>query len=555
MATLIVLSDRAALVAESIYWDQAETQLAGTGIEVVRHPLGSIGGTLDWLPKQLTRGMQVAVNGVAMALSFAQQLQGALETHGIALRPDLDLVSRIWADRPAPPDTPVFEHPIEYAITPRREKLDALRASMAETGATHHLVSSLEDVAWLTNLRGTDSPNTPVFLAHLLLDATSATLFVDRAKLSPSLTDILQRDGIALADYGAVCGRLGELTSTDTLLLDPRRCTLGLRNAAGVGCKVIERINPSTMRKSRKSAGEAENIRRAMAADGAAMCEFYAWFESALGNERVTEITVHERLTAARRKQPGFIMPSFPTIAGFNGHGALPHYVATEETDVAIEGDGLLLIDSGAQFLGATTDITRVWPIGSVPDAVKRDVTMVLKAHIALSSLRFPRGVLSPMLDAVARAPMWAEGMDYSHGTGHGVGYCLGVHEGPQTFRQAIPETTMAMEPGLVTSIEPALYRPGRWGARIENLVLTVPADTPEGETFGRFLQFETLTLCPIDTRCLEPSLLQQHEIAWLDTYHATVRTRLSPMVDGPALEWLLQRTQPLAASLQTAAA
>jgi Xaa-Pro aminopeptidase len=309
---------------------------------------------------------------------------------------------------------------------------------------------------------------------------------------------------------------------------------------------VVEAINPSTLLKSRKSAAEAAFIREAMAQDGAAMCEFYAWFEAALARgERITELTVDEQLSAARGRRPGLRGLSFGTISGFNANGAMPHYHATPASHAVIEGDGLLLIDSGGQYLGGTTDITRVWPIGSVSAAMKRDYTLVLKGTLALSRTRFPRGTLSPMLDAIARAPLWAEGLDYGHGTGHGVGYFLNVHEGPQSISQAVPDANMAMQPGMITSIEPGLYRPGRWGVRIENLVLAVPAKVAQAEPeFGEFLEFET-TLCPID-RCIERSLLRDDEIAWLNAYHAEVRARLAPLVSGAALEWLKTRTQPL---------
>jgi Xaa-Pro aminopeptidase len=277
------------------------------------------------------------------------------------------------------------------------------------------------------------------------------------------------------------------------------------------------------------------------------MCEFYAWFEAALARgERITELTVDEHLSAARARRAGFVSLSFSTIAGFNPNGALPHYRATEDSHAVIQGDGLLLIDSGGQYLGGTTDITRVWPIGQVSPAMKRDYTLVLKGTMALSRARFPRGTLSPMLDALARAPLWAEGMDYGHGTGHGVGYFLNVHEGPQSISKTVPDAHMAMEPGMITSVEPGLYRPGQWGVRIENLVLAVPAATPEGSTFGEFLEFETLTLCPIDTRCIDMSLLRMDEVAWLNEYHATVRDRLAPRVGGAALDWLMERTRPL---------
>ena len=311
--------------------------------------------------------------------------------------------------------------------------------------------------------------------------------------------------------------------------------------------RVVEAINPSTLNKSRKTAEEAAHVREAMAEDGAAMCAFYAAFERSLAQgEAWTELTVDERLSAERARRSGFVGLSFSTIAGFNANGALPHYRATPEAHAVIQGDGLLLIDSGGQYLGGTTDITRVWPIGTPTAAMKRDYTLVLKGTMALSRARFPRGTPSPALDTLARAPLWAEGLDYGHGTGHGVGYFLNVHEGPQSISKAVPTPEMAMEPGMITSIEPGLYRSGRWGVRIENLVLNVPAARTEDGAFGEFLEFETLTLCPIDTRCIERSLLRPDEVAWLDAYHATVRERLLPRVDGAARDWLIERTQAL---------
>ena len=359
----------------------------------------------------------------------------------------------------------------------------------------------------------------------------------------------LAADGIQLAPYDQAAAALAALPADATLLIDPRRVTLGLREAVGPAVKVVEQINPSTLLKSRKTPAEAVFIREAMAEDGAAMCEFYAEFEASLARgERWSELDIDTKLSAQRRKRKGFVGLSFSTIAGFNANGALPHYRATPQSFAQIDGDGLLLIDSGGQYLGGTTDITRVWPIGTVSSQQKRDYTLVLKGTLALSRTRFPRGTLSPMLDAIARAPLWQHGLDYGHGTGHGVGYFMNVHEGPQSISKAIPEATMAMEPGMITSIEPGLYRPGQWGVRIENLVLNVAVDTPENNAFGEMLEFETLTLCPIDTRCIDKTLLRADEIAWLNGYHATVRERLQPRVSGPALAWLLARTEPLAA-------
>ncbi len=359
----------------------------------------------------------------------------------------------------------------------------------------------------------------------------------------------LAADGVEVADYVNAPAALAALPADAVLLLDPRRVTLGLKDAVPAAVRVIEAINPSTLAKSRKTMAEAAFVREAMAQDGAAMCEFYAWFEAAqLRGEPMTELTIDEHLSAARARRPGFIGLSFPVIAGFNSNGAMPHYRATPESFAQIKGDGLLLIDSGGQYLGGTTDITRVWPIGKISAEHKRDYTLVLKGMINLSTAVFPRGTLSPMLDSLARLPLWQHGLDYGHGTGHGVGYFMNVHEGPQSISKAVPEATMAMEPGMITSNEPGLYRPGQWGVRIENLVLNVPLNTPEKGQFGDMLAFETLTLCPIDTRCIDMSLMRADETTWLNDYHAKVRAALSPLVTGAALDWLLERTEPLKA-------
>jgi Xaa-Pro aminopeptidase len=547
MATLVVGRQRAALFADSRYWVQAESQLQGTGIDLVRIHSAAAPAHLDWLVEQVSRGGCVAVDGQVLSLSAAQALKSRLDAAGIVLRTAPDMLDAIWPDRPALPTQPVYAHRAPHAPRPRSVKLALVREAMARHGATRHFVSTVDDIAWLTNLRGSDVEYNPVFLAHLLLDATGARLFIGEGKVGESLSAELVADGIALAPYAEASAALAALGASEVLLLDPKRVTLGFREQVGSGCRVVEAINPSTLLKSRKTEAEAAFVRDAMAEDGAAMCEFYAWFEAALAQgERLSELTVDEQLTAARQQRRGFVGLSFSTIAAWKANGAMPHYRATPESFAVIDGDGLLLIDSGAQYLGGTTDITRVWPIGQVSAAMKRDYTLVLKGTMALSRTRFPRGTLSPMLDAIARAPLWAEGLDFGHGTGHGVGYFLNVHEGPQSISRSLPDAHMAMEPGMITSIEPGVYRPGQWGVRIENLVMNVPATTPEGSTFAEMLEFETLTLCPIDTRCIERSLLRADEIAWLDAYHATVRERLAPRVQGAALAWLLQRCQPL---------
>jgi Xaa-Pro aminopeptidase len=546
MGTLVVTRDTAAVFADSRYWTQAERELAGSGIDLVKIPTGTATGHVDWLVQQLKAGDTVGVDGDVLGLAAAQHLGSSLRSAGILLDTSVDLLADIWPDRPDLPAEAVYEHRAPQAPLARASKLAQVRESFLRQGATHHFISTVDDIAWLFNLRGSDVSYNPVFLAHVLLDAHGATLFVGDGKVGDDLRSVLAADGVRIAPYAQAGAALASLPGDAALLVDPRRVTLGLKQNVPAGVRLIEAINPSTLLKSRKSPAEAVHVRDAMAQDGAAMCEFYAWFESALGKERITELTVDEKLSAARARRPGFVGLSFGTIAAFNANGAMPHYHATPESHATIEGDGLLLIDSGGQYLGGTTDITRVWPIGSITAAHRRDYTLVLKGTIALSRTRFPRGTLSPMLDAIARVPLWEQGLDYGHGTGHGVGYFLNVHEGPQSISKVIPEPQMAMEPGMITSIEPGLYRPGQWGIRIENLVMNVTAATPENEAFGEFLEFETLTLCPIDTRCIERSLLRDDEVAWLNRYHAVVRERLAPLVAGDALAWLQARTQPL---------
>jgi Xaa-Pro aminopeptidase len=547
MATLIVTTERAALFVDSRYWVQAEQQLGGSGIELVKIPTPPGAQHLDWLCAHVARGSTVAVDGDVIGLAAARQLRETLARCEIALRSDLDVVAAAWPDRPAMPAAPVYAHGGREAPHARAGKLEQVHAAMRDAGATHHLISTVDDIAWLLNLRGADVGFNPVFLAHLLLDAKGAMLFVAAGKIDPALAEALAADGVGIAPYGDVAAALAALPAAARLLVDPKRTTLGLVEQSRA--TRVEAINPSTLAKSRKTDAEAANVRRAMVEDGIAMCEFYAWFEAALADPKrrtsITELTIDEKLAEARARRPGYVGPSFATIAAFNANGAMPHYRATPESHARIEGEGLLLVDSGAQYLGGTTDITRMWPIGRISEAQRRDVTLVLRGTMALSRTRFPRGTPGPMLDAIARAPLWEHGLDFGHGTGHGVGYFLNVHEGPQTISRAVVEPAMAMQPGMITSIEPGVYRPGQWGVRVENLVLNVAAPSV-GDEFGEFLEFETLTLCPIDARCIDPALLRSDEIAWLNGYHAMVAERLAPGLQGAALAWLRLRSAPI---------
>lgn len=547
VGAFIATNDFAGVWTDARYWDQAEVELAGSAVSLMKIPSGASLLYIDWLAANLRSGQTVAVDARVLGLSTARLLADALGARGIKLRTDVDLLDEVWTDRPALPLELVFEHTAPHAVASRADKLAQVRAEMAKLGATRHFISTLDDIAWLFNLRGADVNYNPVFLAHALVGPERATLFVGDNKVPDDVAERLRLDGVELANYTQAAAALAALGAEEVLLVDPRRITAGMRAAVPANVKVIEAINPSTFAKSKKSDDEAAHVRATMEQDGAALCEFFAWLEVRLADKRrgpATEIDIDTHICAARARRPGFVSPSFGTIAGFNANGAVMHYRATEASHAEIEGDGLLLIDSGGQYLGGTTDITRVVPVGTPSDAQKRDFTLVLKGVIALSSAQFPRGTRSPMLDALARAPIWAAGVDYGHGTGHGVGFFLNVHEGPQSISPTtMPEPHTAMEAGMITSVEPGIYRPGRWGIRIENLVLNVDAETTE---FGDFLRFETLTLCPIDTRCLDLSLMRPDEIKWLNDYHATVRARLSPHVDGAAKAWLDERTREI---------
>ncbi|MGO2711176.1 aminopeptidase P family protein [Pseudomonas helleri] len=543
VGTLIVTPTFAGLWADSRYWEQAGKELAGSTIELVKLQPGQP-GPLDWLAEQAPQGSTVSVDGAVLALASARTLETKLKERGAVLRTDIDVLSLVWADRPALPKQPVYEHLPPQATVSRVDKLAKLRETLKQRNADAHFIATLDDIAWLFNLRGSDVSFNPVFVSFALIEPDRATVFVDLEKLGVELRDTLQRDGVNLRDYTEINSALAALSAKTRLLIDPARVTCGLLNNVNREVTFVESLNPTTFAKSQKSLDDAVHIRQAMEQDGAALCEFFAWLEAALGHERITELTIDEQLSAARARRPGFVSLSFNTIAAFNANGAMPHYHATEQEHAVIEGNGLLLIDSGGQYLGGTTDITRMVPVGTPTREQKHDCTRVLIGVIALSRAQFPKGILSPLLDAIARAPIWADNVDYGHGTGHGVGYFLNVHEGPQVIAyQAGVAPHTAMQPGMITSIEPGTYRPGRWGVRIENLVLNREAGASE---FGEFLKFETLTLCPIDTRCLEASLLTHEELKWLNDYHEQVRERLSPLLEGDALAWLQARTAAL---------
>ncbi|HGY9639775.1 MULTISPECIES: aminopeptidase P family protein [Pseudomonas] len=543
VGTLVVTPGFAGLWVDSRYWEQAAQELEGSGIELMKLLPGKP-GALEWLGENVEPNGRVAVDGAVMALASARQLAERLKARGVQLVTDMDLLGQVWDGRPALPGNPVYQHLPPHATVSRAEKLAQLRQGILAKGADWHFIATLDDIAWLFNLRGSDVSYNPVFLAFALINQQQAILFVGQDKVDAHLRHVLEVDGIEVRDYSEAGKALGTVPAGARLLVDPARVTCGLLDNLAAEVVLVEGLNPTTLSKSCKGDDDLVHIRQVMEQDGAALCEFFAWFEANLGREVITELTVDEQLSAARARRPDFVSLSFSTIAAFNGNGAMPHYRATEQSHALIEGNGLLLIDSGGQYLGGTTDITRMVPVGNPSLAQKQDCTRVLKGMIALSRATFPRGVLSPLLDAIARAPIWADQVDYGHGTGHGVGYFMNVHEGPQVIAyQAAPAPQTAMQAGMISSIEPGTYRPGQWGVRIENLVVNREAGR---SAFGDFLQFETLTLCPIDTRCLLPGLLAKEEVEWLNGYHASVRERLAPLLQGDALAWLELRTAPL---------
>ncbi|HUB90244.1 MAG TPA: aminopeptidase P family protein [Dyella sp.] len=544
--TLLVTARDAGLWTDSRYFSQAEQQLAGSGIALMKQRVSHAPEHLTWLQQHLHQGDVVAVTGDSVSVATQRQIERLLASVGATLRVDLDLPGMVWRDRPALPQAPVFEHPLTYAGTTRAEKFEKLRHAMRKQHATHHLVSSLDDVAWLTNLRGSDVECNPVFLAHLLVESSGpTTLFVDRDKLKDDTVAALSADGIRVANYATLTDALGELKASDSLLFDPGRVVSQVLQAVAPEVKRVETQNPSTAFKAIKSKSELAHIREVMRRDGAALVRAFRRLEERLAAGMAqTELDVDALLRDERSAQPNFVGESFATIAGYMENGALPHYRATPEAHNTLQRHGLLLIDSGGQYLGGTTDITRVLALGPTTSEQRRDATLVMKGAIALSRARFPKGASGPQLDALARAPLWASGMDYGHGTGHGVGYFLNVHEGPHGIRPPVSGATLVpLEPGMITSIEPGLYKPARHGIRHENLAVVVEADETE---FGVFYAFETLTLCPFDRRALEPALLNPEERAWLDDYHATVRAALAPLLEDADLAWLEKHCAPL---------
>ncbi|WP_336951794.1 aminopeptidase P family protein [Acinetobacter sp. AS167] len=546
VGTIVVTQNFAGLWVDGRYWVQAEQQLENTGYVLQKQTPDPASTHLAWLSQHLAKDAKISVNGNTISTQQYSALSALAIEHNFFIQTDLDLIDEIWTERPALPLQPIWKMADDLNAQTRLEKITAIRHKLIQKKATGHFISALDDIAWILNCRGRDVEYNPVFLAHLYIDHSRTVLFIDVAKLSTEMQQRFALDNIEILSYNASIEFLAELKQQN-ILIDPAKVSISSAQAIEQQSHLVHDINPSTLFKSQKQPIEITHIRSAMTKDGVALCHFFHWLDNALADkESINELTIDEKISGFRAQQAGFIGLSFSTIAGFNANGALPHYRATEESFSEISGDGLLLIDSGAQYDEGTTDITRVVPIGTASAEQKRDYTLVLKSHIALAQSVFPEGIASPLLDSITRQTLWKYGLDYRHGTGHGVGYALNVHEGPQVISYYAPVTpSTKMREGMITSNEPGLYHQGKYGIRIENLVVNKIKHF-EDTTYGQFLEFETLTLCPINLSCIILTLLNDDEKAWLNQYHQTVRERLAAHLEGDVLNWLNENTQAI---------
>lgn len=546
VGTIVVTQDFAGLWVDGRYWLQAEQQLAGSGFVLQKQTPDPNSTHLAWLKQHLKVGDILAVNSQIISVQqFALLEQLAIEQH-IQLYTQTDLIEALWQDRPALPTEPIWMMQAGLNAASHLEKIAQIRHSLQTKNIESHFISALDDIAWILNCRGRDVEYNPVFLAHLYIDQSRVVLFVEPQKLDPELAQHFVQDSIQILAYDQVAAFLSQLQQR-SIWIDPAKVSAYHRYALPQTVNVHLELNPSTRLKARKHPQELTHIRNAMCKDGIALCHFFSWLEQALAEKQeINELDIDDKISAFRAEQSGFIGLSFATIAGFNANGAQPHYRATPEQFSLIQGDGLLLIDSGAQYRDGTTDITRVVEIGQASEQQKHDYTLVLKSHIAMSQSVFPTGLAAPLLDAIARQALWQQGLDYRHGTGHGVGFALNVHEGPQVLSYYAPiGPDSGLYEGMIVSNEPGLYHEGQYGIRIENLV-TVIKKPVASDRYGSFLQFKPLTLCPIQQQCIVKDMLSDAEQQWLNNYHRTVYQTLAPHLTGTALDWLTRQTQAI---------
>ena len=536
--TAVVTLDNAALWTDSRYFIAAEEQLQGTEFQLMKLKVEGTPSIAEWLGRELKDAADkaVGIDGMVNSTNSIKELISDLRTQGgITLRTNFDPLERIWQDRPAIPENPVVIHPLEYAGEPTREKLARIRKALREKHADGMLMAALDDIAWTLNLRGSDVHCSPVFVSYLLISTTEVTLYINKVKLTPEVMSYLQAEGVGVKPYDQVKQGLKDYFEYN-ILMDGNEVNYTLYKT--VEREIVDASSPVPLMKAVKNEREIAGFRSAMLKDGIAMVKFLKWLKPAVEAGGQTEMSVERKLTELRAEQPLFRGLSFDTIVGYEEHGAIVHYEATLETDATLHPKGLLLIDSGTQYQDGTTDVTRTIALGPLTEEQKRVYTLVLKGHIDLQLLHFPDGASGTQLDAIARRPLWQAGMNFLHGTGHGVGCYLNCHEGPHQIRMEwIPARLQA---GMTVTDEPGVYLGGRFGVRIENTLLVVPAEETE---CGRFLGFETLTLCPIETSPIIKELMTPEEIQWLNDYHTMVYERLSPYLNEDEKAWLRKAT------------
>lgn len=538
--TLVVGKEEACLWTDSRYFLQAAQQLEGTGIKLMKEGIPGTPEISEYIINSLPAGATVGIDGMQFSINAEDSLRKELNAHDIKLDTTFRPADAIWTDRPALPANKAFIHELKYSGEATADKISKILNAINQKGADSTLVSALDELAWTLNLRGSDVKYNPVVTAFLYLGKENSTLFIDEIKLDDKTNAYLTANGISTAPYDGVATFLSRLPETEKVLVDPASTSSAM--ASPLGNRMVTEKSPIPLMKGVKNEVQIAGIHAAMKRDGVALVRAMMDIEQMLSEGKtLTEMEVGRILTRRRSEQPLYFDDSFGTIAGYRGHGAIVHYEATPESDSTIEPDGLLLIDSGAQYLDGTTDITRTIALGSPTEDERHDFTLVMKGHIALGSAIFPEGTRGSQLDALARHFLWNEGKSYLHGTGHGVGHFLNVHEGPQNIR--LNENPATLVPGMLTSNEPGLYITDKYGIRCENLILTVPAFTTE---FGNFYKFETVTLFPFDIKLFDVNIMTEEEICWLNAYHKRVYDTLSPELNKQECAWLEKKTIPL---------
>jgi Xaa-Pro aminopeptidase len=540
--TAVITMKQAGVWTDSRYFLQAAQQLEGTGFDLFKMGMPETPDMIDWIVEQVGNGGKVGIDGMVYATSEAKTLKNKLESKGIALETRFDPFEEIWKDRPEIPKNKIFTLPKEITGESTKNKIKRIVEEIEKAGAEGIVIATLDAVAWTFNIRGNDVEYNPVAVAYGYVSKNESVLFIDPDKLTPPIASELQSQGVKTANYNHIFDYIEELPEKTTICVTESKINYTLYQHFSARCKVIDLPSPIDLMKSMKNETELNGFRRAMVKDGIALTRFYMWLEKTVPTGTVTEMTIAEKLREFRSQQEQYMGESFGTIAGYAAHGAIVHYSATPESNSIIEPRGLLLIDSGAQFMHGTTDITRTVALGEIAPQMKSDYTKVLKGHIALATAIYPEGTRGSQLDILARKPLWDNCETYWHGTGHGIGHFLNVHEGPQNIRTE--ENPTPLKQGMVTSNEPGIYRTDQYGIRIENLVVT--QEYKKTEDFGTFYHFETLTLCPIDTKPIETERLTEKEKTWLNNYHRMVYDKLQHHLNEEEKAWLKEKTKAI---------